>query len=122
MHELRSTRCAALVIPAILGLVFAGCSAQESALAAVVSAPPQSTRPGVFSGEGLPGPWWQRGASRDDFDRDQRSCRARSTEARDRAVEDRSDAAYRAFLDCMVELAWTRGAPPRRPLPAAMEP
>lgn len=73
----------------------------------------------TFSSDGIPGPWWRDNATQPDFDRDLRMCRNRSNAARRDPGEgtDAHDAAYRAFLDCMDALAWTRGFPPPR-LPA----
>ena len=75
---------------------------------------PVPERPSAFVVEGVPAPWWRKGAGRTDFEVDLRTCRDRSAAARKSASEDPPDAAYRAFLTCMGELAWTRGAPPRR--------
>jgi hypothetical protein len=65
---------------------------------------------GSFALYGLPGPWSRDGADRDDFERESRGCRRRSRQARAEAPPgERSDAAYRAFLDCMEDRRWIRG-------------
>lgn len=118
MLELRSTPVAGIL--AVAAGFAVACS--DAPPLPEVSAPPPSTDTSVYSGEGLPGPWWQRGSTREDFDRDQRLCRKHSSDAREAAEDDRDDAAYRTFLDCMAELAWLRGTPPRRPIAAAISP
>ena len=81
-----------------------------------IAAPPAVQVPLAFSFEGIPGPWWRERATRSDFDADLRTCRDRSSLARETAVADeRLDKAYREFLTCMQELAWTRGHPPSHP-------
>ena len=63
---------------------------------------------------GVPGPWWRDNASQEDFDGDMWSCRTVSKQARHTAASEvRKEVAYRAFLDCMTEHAWTRGYPRR---------
>jgi hypothetical protein len=85
------------------------CGAEPPPPPPAAAAPPAS----AFSLYGLPGPWWRAGAGQDDFDRDSRECRRASSEARAQpAGLDPSDAAYRAFLDCMLGHGWTRGTPP----------
>ncbi len=75
----------------------------------VASAPPAEDS--VYALRGAPGPWRQAGASREDFDRDARICIDASNEARANAAPgEGSPAAYAAFLDCMTERRWTRGA------------
>ena len=61
---------------------------------------------------GVPGPWWRDNATQTDFDRDMWACRTQSKRARNAATPDtRKDVAYRSFLGCMTDLAWTRGYP-----------
>jgi hypothetical protein len=83
--------------------------------ASVDAAPLQSIAVRVpFSVSGVPGPWWRDNAMREEFQIDQKSCRAVSAEARVAApTDDRKDAAYRAFLECMAERNWRRGYPPK---------
>jgi hypothetical protein len=84
----------------------------EEAPQVAAPSPAAPTLPIAYGMEGVPGPWWRHGASRADFDGDMRTCRDRSTEARRSAHPDlRLDAAYRAFLDCMLQDGWTRGSP-----------
>jgi hypothetical protein len=88
-----------------------GCGAEPppSGGSTAAAAPPAP----AFSVYGLPGPWWRAGAGQEEFDQESRACRRKSSEAR--ALPgglDPSDAAYRAFLDCMLEHGWNRGAPP----------
>jgi hypothetical protein len=100
---MRRALCAAFLI--------LGCGAESapSASPADAAAPPAS----AFSVYGLPGPWWRAGAAQDDFDQDSRECRRASSLARAAPGGlDPSDAAYRAFLDCMLGHGWTRGTPP----------
>ncbi len=104
-------------------LAVTGCSEPRADTPPVVSAPPpSSTTPGSGMDElaipfelyGHPGPWWRNGATQVDFDRDIATCRTASSRAREQAASGaRKDAAYRAFLECMGEHAWTRGHPPR---------
>lgn len=65
-----------------------------------------------YSGHGYPGPWWRDNAMHEDFDDDQAACQTASKAARKAATENRRELAHRAFLDCMHERGWTRGAPP----------
>ena len=82
-------------------------------LGSVDSGPPDIVVRIPYSLQGVPGPWWRDNAMHEDFEVDQRACRAVSTAARKAASgDDRNDAAYRAFLDCMTERSWTRGVPP----------
>jgi hypothetical protein len=100
---------------AVCGIVMgaAGCSEGPGTSDATALS---SSRTAIFSGgEGVPGPWWRHGAVRDDFHVDLNTCRRRSVEARHKDSDDPPDAAYRAFLECMVEFAWKRGPPPQPP-------
>lgn len=92
-------------------------------------APPTSEQPALFdeelgddvvplvsfhTGYGFPGPWSKQGGRAAQFHRESRSCLRRSNQARRAAPEDeRNEAAYRGFLDCMEELGWTRGTTPK---------
>jgi len=106
-------------IGAALAIVVVGCGAPEGTTPEAAPAEAVPMLPVAYGMEGVPGPWWRHGALRADFDRDLRTCRDRSSEARRSAPADaRLDAAYRAFLDCMVERGWARGAPG----PAALAP
>jgi hypothetical protein len=78
-----------------------------------VSAPPPVAVRIPYELHGIPGPWWRDNATQGDFDRDLWACRTESKRSRQGATsETRKDVAYRAFLDCMTRLAWTRGHPP----------
>jgi len=70
-----------------------------------------------YSKYGYPGPWWRDNAMHEDFEGEVRACRERSSAARQETQGDDKDAAYRAFLECMQELEWTRGQPPPRDQP-----
>lgn len=65
-----------------------------------------------YEREGLPGPWWREGATREMFETEQRLCLTASRDAR-AGADDPADAAYRAFLGCMQTSRWTRGLPPQ---------
>ena len=107
-----NTWLGAFAVYSIMLWAFACTESPEASDAADVSTPAPGRIAAYNGGDGVPGPWWQHGASRKDFDVDLRSCRKRSVEARRAATEDPPDAAYRAFLECMTELAWNWGAPP----------
>jgi len=77
--------------------------------------PEPPATPLAFTAHGLPGPWWRLGASPREFQRDTRTCREQSSQARERATRDTREAAYRAFLDCMAARMWQRGTPPKQP-------
>ena len=63
---------------------------------------------------GVPGPWWRDNATQVEFDKDIWKCRTDSKRARDlSSSQSRKEVAYRVFLDCMTQHAWTRGEPPR---------
>jgi hypothetical protein len=96
-----------------IAIFLASCSEGTSHGEIADVAAPAPAAPSAFNGgDGVPGPWWRHGASREEFNSDLVDCRGRSVEARSNASEDPPDAAYRAFLACMSELAWSRGAPP----------
>ena len=87
-----------------------GCGAESSPSSQTATAAQPTAAYSVY---GLPGPWWRDGAGREDFDAASRECRRTSSEARAHPSGlDPSDAAYRAFLDCMLGHGWNRGAPP----------
>jgi len=93
------------------------CGGAEGETAAVGAAPPAAHI--VFQVDGVPGPWWRPGGTGDTFETDHRVCLVRSRDARNRPGEhDPADAAYRGFLDCMRQLGWVRGLPPRGSPPA----
>ena len=95
---------------ALCAAVLMLCCGAESTPAPTAAAPQPVA---AFSVYGLPGPWWRAGAGQEDFDQESRECRRVSSEARARPGGlDPSDAAYRAFLDCMLGHGWNRGAPP----------
>ncbi len=95
----------------VLGTTRGGRSVDEAS-GSDVSLPARLVRPVAFSSEGIPGPWWQAGATRDHFERDLRTCRDRSTAARHAAEPGTTQAtAYRSFLECMIGHAWNRGEP-----------
>ncbi len=101
--------CAAVAIVALLSL---GCGAPDDGGATVGAAPPAGAHI-IFQLEGVPGPWWRPGGQGDAFEAEHRACLARSREARARPGQaDPADAAYRGFLECMVERGWVRGLPP----------
>jgi hypothetical protein len=91
----------------LAAISLASCGAQPE----VSAAPPMAIRI-PFELYGVPGPWWRENATQSDFDRDMWTCRTESKRARSAATpETRKDIAYRAFLDCMTGMAWTRGYP-----------
>jgi hypothetical protein len=100
-----------------------GSSSPAVAAVSPVAAPPPEFRVRIpYSLQGVPGPWWRDNAMHADFDVDQRGCRKVSSQARKEAAsDDRNDAAYRAFLDCMTRHAWTRGVPPPQTDPEAVD-
>lgn len=69
-----------------------------------------------FTKYGLPGPWSRDGATRAAFEDETDTCLRLSNGARADAPQgEGNDAAYRAFLDCMADKGWTRGAGPEPP-------
>ncbi len=96
---------------ALLGcLLLAACTPEADTTAAEVSAMP--VLPMSYELYGTPGPWWQKGATRADFDVASSKCVEASNQARRYvAKSERSEAAYRGFLECMQAADWTRGAP-----------
>ena len=103
MHRLVALGC----------LLAAACGRpEEPAPSAPASeAPPEQS----FARHGAPGPWWRAGAMKSDFDAESRVCLSASNEARRQTVPDeKSAAAYRAFLDCMEGRGWHRGLRPAR--------
>ena len=91
-----------------------GCGAEPPPSAGPSAAAAQPAA--AFSVYGLPGPWWRDDAGQDAFDRESRECRRASSEARAQPDgRDPSDAAYRAFLECMLGHGWNRGIPPDAP-------
>jgi hypothetical protein len=113
VHGLSCSLLLLLLLASVLSGL--GCdepSSSRAEIAAVSAAPPLSLRV-PFELYGVPGPWWRDNATQQDFDSDQKQCRDLSRRARDEAdPETRRDGGYRAFVDCMGELAWTRGYPP----------
>jgi hypothetical protein len=100
------------VLVALGWLVCVGCTAGEASGPPPVSAAPPSEVV-VFVREGIPGPWARKGTTREDFERELRECRDRSSDARASAENgDGADLAYRTFLDCMRAFRWTRGFQP----------
>jgi hypothetical protein len=90
-----------------------GCGAESAPSASSAGAAAVAAPPAAFSVYGLPGPWWRAGAAQEDFERESRECRRQSSEARAQPGGlGPSDAAYRAFLDCMLGHGWNRGTPP----------
>ena len=106
------------VLAALLAAVLPlACGAPAEGRVGVDAAPP----PGadlLFVRDGVPGPWWRRGATLDMFEDELELCLRRSNEARSQSGNgDPADAAYRSFLECMQEHRWVRGLPPK-PSPA----
>lgn len=104
---------------AIAALLPLACGAPPEERVAVDAAPP----PGVdlvFLREGVPGPWWRRGASQQMFDDELGLCLRRSNRARSESGNgDPADSAYRSFLECMEQHSWVRGLPPNPGLGSA---
>jgi hypothetical protein len=96
----------------LIGLGLLGCEDRGANRPDAASSPAPTLRI-PFELYGVPGPWWRNNATQADFDRDMWTCRTESKQARSGATpETRKDVAYRAFLDCMKRLAWSRGYPP----------
>lgn len=106
MRRARGICCTAWALVALLP----GCGGPEQAPAAE---PAAVATTGFHTRYGFPGPWSREGAGHAEFDADSRACLGRSNEARRSVAEDRNDAAYRSFLECMDERGWTRGVAPR---------
>jgi hypothetical protein len=103
---MRRALCAAFLV--------LGCGAESAPSPGSVGPAAAAPPPAAFSVYGLPGPWWRTGGAREDFERESRECRGKSSEARaEPGGLDPSDAAYRAFLDCMLGYGWNRGSPPQ---------
>jgi hypothetical protein len=97
-----------------LGSLLGSWACSESRETPPVAAAPRVGLRVPFELYGVPGPWWRDNATQLDFDGDQTLCRERSKQARSAAdAETRREVGYRTFVDCMGELAWTKGYPPR---------
>ncbi len=108
---LAAATTATALIAIVLGTTHCG-SGLDEGLGGDVSLPSPIGLPTPFSFEGIPGPWWKLGATRAHFESDLRTCRDRSTEARQAAEAGAGHAAaYRTFLECMIDHAWNRGVP-----------
>jgi hypothetical protein len=95
------------VLPIAL-LALTACAERSDGATTVAS----TVAPAAFWLYGAPGPWHRSGATQADFDRESRACREASVEAREAALPDERNArAYQAFLECMTERRWSRGAP-----------
>jgi hypothetical protein len=88
-----------------------GCVGGEEASSAEI-ATPDADAP-VFFKYGTPGRWTRPDATRADFEQESRGCLERSSAARrDARPGGGTDAAYRAYLECMQEHRWRRTGRP----------
>jgi len=96
----------------LLGGLAAACGAPDDGSTSIAAMPRGPDL--IFEREGVPGPWWRRGATADQFETEHRACLSQSRAAR-AGAEDPADAAYRTFLACMEHTRWRRGPPPLAP-------